>query len=241
FITFPIQLTFSSWNRGEMGFIGAAFLVLGGIALYFFVKKYYSKKFSSFARAAFVFIAVNLVVFFFLLHEMRYIVFLFPLLALLAVSVFSVEFEPRWLTYLLVIFLLGSILLNSAFTLAYNGKSLPVALGFESQDYYLTRNVGNYETFSWANKNLPPDAHILTNDAWSYYLERTHYWSSQNRQSLFDYSELTTVDLFSEKLRAYDITHVIFRTDRTEDLEKEFLESCPRVYDSELWVVCAVE
>jgi hypothetical protein len=56
---------------------------------------------------------------------------------------------------------------------------IPVALGIQSRDDYLTARVERYPAFQWVNENVPPRYTILTTDFRGYYIHgRT--WSNQH-------------------------------------------------------------
>ncbi|MDD9954388.1 MAG: phospholipid carrier-dependent glycosyltransferase [Candidatus Woesearchaeota archaeon] len=237
YFLFPFYLTFFSEQFGEMGFIGAGYLCFVGIALLY--------RRTTFMKQALLFVVAHLFVFYFLLHQMRYIIFLFPLLAIVAASALTVKWPKKVGNFLVGCFLLA-VVLGLPFTVAYNGKSLPVALGFEERESYLARNLPPYETIAWVNANTPADAKVYTSaEAWTFYLEREHMWGAPNRQALVDFGVIQTGGDLHAVLLEYGVTHymrphylVVGEQDR---IEQEFVEEhCTVLYD-EAGTVCIVQ
>lgn len=91
-------------------------------------------------------------------------------------------------------------------------KRLPVVLGLESRDDYLSRSLEFYDTFQYANKNLPSDAKVF--DPWEvrgYYLDRAFFSGNlYNRDNQFgEISRMTSCRAAVEKLRERGVTHVM--------------------------------
>lgn len=252
FALFPFFLTFQSNLTGEMGFIGPLFLTLAGIACYLWIRGVIKEQERAFYTAGFVFILINLVMFFFLLHQMRYIIFLFPILAILAAGLITRMWEPRWFQKLLTVFFIITICMNLPFTLAYNGKSLAVAVGLETQDEYLTRNLDAYEPIRWINENTDVDAKIFTDgESRTFYLEREHIWGSPGRQVVIDYATIESAEDLHAALEEENITHYFTsrnairsreRTPNIWTIERSFIdEYCAIEFESVNGMVCTIK
>jgi hypothetical protein len=109
------------------------------------------------------------VVFFFLFQHVArdllpFFVAMMPVAALAACELKKL----RWLTrtVLAITFVFGLFL-----GLGMNHFKIPVALGFESRDEYLSRRVERYNAFEWVNRSTIKNAVVFTLDPRMYYLE----------------------------------------------------------------------
>jgi len=127
--------------------------------------------------------------FYFFQRLARYVFpFLAPLAALAALTYTSLPKYRRPLSLLIAMhFILGV-------SVAAGGMyfKIPVALGMESREAYLTERVERYAAFQWVNETLPEDAVVMTFDIRSSYIERATY---PNLEILFTLREMDKKDL----------------------------------------------
>jgi len=96
-------------------------------------------------------------------QQIRYLIPLFPLLALVTGAILT-RYQSRKKIF-------GLLLCIVAGSLAFNGyhiargfikiNPLPVAIGLESRDHFLSRTLPPYTMYRFVNQALPPDARIF--------------------------------------------------------------------------------
>jgi hypothetical protein len=102
--------------------------------------------------------------------------FLFPLISLLSLVAVCVWIElARWprAPRLLASGACGVLLIFSAMIpIARAGRHVPVALGFETRDDFLTRHEPTYQAAQFAKEHLPADARILSQEHRAFYFQQ---------------------------------------------------------------------
>jgi hypothetical protein len=109
-----------------------------------------------------------------------------------------------------VLFLGGFLLtalLNLAWSYSLARPYVPVALGIEGRDVFLTRTEANYRLFRYVNDNTPEDARLLLQGiVKGYYCERDYLWDHPH-QSVLGY-EGKSVDELYRRLRQLGVSHI---------------------------------
>ncbi len=169
FVTFPWNLVmhperFDGWSKSPGGLV----LILGVPGLFLGGAK---------ARWLGVFTLCGLLAFYHFQHLARYMLpFFVPMMAAAAATCVA----PRWRKVALPVWGV-SVVMGLVVAGAMMHFKIPVALGFEDRDAYLTRRVERYPAFAWINDTLPDDAGVLTLDPRSYYVDRRSF---QNYEEL---------------------------------------------------------
>jgi 4-amino-4-deoxy-L-arabinose transferase-like glycosyltransferase len=106
-------------------------------------------------------------------QQARFLVALMPVLALLA-ALAAVEMARagtagRMLT---VTVMAAALVTGLGVSTLYASRFVRVAVGLQSEDEFLRAKAPYYEATEWANRNLPPDAHVLSDIRAVLYLER---------------------------------------------------------------------
>ena len=164
--------------------------------------------------------------------QMRFLIPLAPLLAVLAAAgagrllaaqraAFGQQ-AARWAAYGLA----GLLVLNLPLFTALHERDrvnwdgwinhalrqvpLGVVLGAESQEAYLTRNVRSYGVWQHASQTLPPEARVLT---WSggeqFYTRHERVWANATALGPVAWAPAGDFETAVEGLRSHGITHVI--------------------------------
>jgi hypothetical protein len=121
------------------------------------------------------------VVFFYFQRLARYILpFFTPMMVLAGVAACRLDRLRKPISILLVVTFLFGLALGAA-SISFK---IPVALGFESREDYLSRRVERYEVFQWLNENLSEDTTVLTFDPRGYFIDRSTYQNFEILQVL---------------------------------------------------------
>lgn len=151
------------------------------------------------------FSGAGLVAFFSFQRFARYLLpFFLPMMVAAAVAAESIRPLRRPIQVLLVITFAYGLALHAA---AVHFK-VPVVLGLQSAEEYLTSRVERYGAFSWANRNCP-DGKVLTIDQRSYFLNMPSY---QNHWAMLRLGQMT-LDAQLAWLEAEQIRYLILPLD----------------------------
>jgi len=92
--------------------------------------------------------------------------------------------------------------------------ALPVILGRQTQDDYLSRNFVGYRAMKWANENTPPTARFAVwGEPRCYHLDRDYFFADSFHNTLIDYEQIKSGDDLVSALRNLRATHVLVNTD----------------------------
>ncbi|MBI4632472.1 MAG: glycosyltransferase family 39 protein [Deltaproteobacteria bacterium] len=96
-------------------------------------------------------------------QQLRYLMPVFPFLAILVGAIFSYGRKNKTLSFTLIILIAISISYNGYHISRYFLKIKPagVVTGSETREDFLKRLLPSYEMFQYANQQLPPDAKIF--------------------------------------------------------------------------------
>ena len=88
--------------------------------------------------------------------------------------------------------------------------TLPVVVGLESQENYLSRKLDSYTAYQFANAQLPDSAKFfIFPDNRTYYLNRSYIWGCPYLQAIIDYDRYDSSSDLLHELRGLGITHII--------------------------------
>ncbi|MDO8684580.1 MAG: hypothetical protein Q7N50_14030, partial [Armatimonadota bacterium] len=158
-------------------------------------------------RALLGFIAVGVVIWFFLTQQSRYLI---PVMAIGAVAVGVLVEELRDLKlarYILIGAIGAGLIWASVINVVLAAKSAP---GLVNPRAYLTDTLNIYPACEYVNKKLPKDAKILLiTETRGFYLERDYQWGDAIHNTLIPYDEFDDpADMF-RFLRSKGFTHVL--------------------------------
>jgi hypothetical protein len=109
---------------------------------------------------------------------------------------------------------------------------LPVALGIEGRDDYLVRTEPTYAAAAVANRLLPADAHLLTQDYRTYYFDRRITRENVYRRETAYDRELDDPKRLGATLREAGITHLLLVENR-ENKGIRFDPTLPRLVEAQ--------
>lgn len=178
--------------------------------------------------------AVQVVTFFHLTTQIRYIYHAIPFLVVAAVGGFGYAMQRLHHQRLLLQVAAGLLYsVHLVYALALAGYVAPGVLGTEDRDTYLGRRVQYYDAYVYMNAALPADAGVLIPRSFGYYLDRSYLPWLQKDQGSIVHREMTDTQVLRRRLDSLKLTHVM--EDRTylySGILKEFLRSeAVLVYD----------
>lgn len=188
--------------------IGPYFLVF--LPLYFFL----SRK-NNIINIFFIMILIFISIWFFMSYSLRYIIFSWPLIAIISAYVIVELFRNKNLAKVVQVLLTFTLIFNLAIWAATNLKGLPVVFGLQSHDEFLSRYPGSvYKASKFVNENLPLNSKILLfRDNRGFYLDRDYVWADPLFQTYIDYSKIRNEDDYYSVLKSIGVTHVIVNTE----------------------------
>jgi len=194
-LAFPWSLTmnpahYGGWSTSP----GALWLVLGVIGVIVGGRS---------ARALGVFSGAGLIVIFFFQRFARYAL---PFIApMMVVAALPVEKLPR-LRWVMVPAVLLSYALGLGPVLANAAAKVPVVIGVESREDYLTKRVERFPAMAWAARNLPSTATILSLDPRGFYFAHPTYTNFEALKALVPRDLAAQLDW----LRAREIEYLFY-------------------------------
>jgi len=113
----------------------------------------------------------------------------------------------KLLKYATVTFIGVALLLNLGINIVFNSQFVPVVLGIQAKDEYLTSQLWNYKDVLWINANLSKeDRLLLRNRTICYYLEIEYF--NDSYQGRIDWINIKSVDELVKILHDMKITHL---------------------------------
>lgn len=165
-----------------------------------------------------IFALGNLVGWFFLMQQIRYLIPVFPVLT--GVGGVALERAGRLVQYTYG----GVLILQGGFTLwllsAAYLTDLPLAL--QDRDAYLTRRVQIYPAIQYLNQHAPPNAGvILLDETRGYYLERPYLWGNAGHHRLIPYETMHQPEALIRWMREHGYRYVLINRRFTPQGEPE--------------------
>jgi hypothetical protein len=91
--------------------------------------------------------------------------------------------------------------------------AIPVALGQENPERYLSRTFAGYDAMRWASENTPPNSYFaIYGEPRDFYLQRRYFWADDPHNNLIDYSQIHNDQQLIAALKAQGATHVLWNT-----------------------------
>lgn len=201
----PFNVTFY-WSRffDPLPFVGSVgFVFLAGLAPLLFVRRLPTP-----SRWWVVFTLVSVVVWFVLMQQVRYVMTVFPMVALLC-AYLAVAGEKRFTARAMQIAIIAQVLWCAWGMSPLWLRSLTV--WSEGTSYYLDRALpGVWQASRWVNLHTPPDAGIILYDETrGFYLQRRYLWGNPGHHTLIDYDSFTDGDMLVRALHRMGYQYVM--------------------------------
>ncbi len=164
------------------------------------------------------FVGLNLLGWFVLMQQVRYMLFLFPVWG--AVVGARLSLIPKWQAGLFG----GLLAVQGVFTLWLLGSSyLPlVGLALSDREAFLMRRLQIYPAVRYLNTQTPTDARvILLDETRGYYLERPYLWGNAGHHRLIPYDDLADGRALTEWLLQNGYRYVLINRLFTPQAEPE--------------------
>lgn len=159
----------------------------------------------------FIVLLIYLAVWFFLTTTFRYIIFSWPIIAIIAAYVAVELMGNKALTKFLKLILLFTFVFGILFWTAANAKAIKVSLGLQSQNDFYLKNIGPiYKASKFINSNLPDSSRILLfRDNRGYFIDKQYVLGDPLLQSYIDYSKFKNEQDMYNELKHLGITHIL--------------------------------
>ncbi len=149
-------------------------------------------------------------------QNLRYVIVIFALFAVVSACVLSQLLRHNALKYVAAAVIAATLLFNSAALLGTNYDKIPVALNLVSRDSYLSGHSPTYGLFQFANENLPAGSRLcLYGESRGYYSDNNYIWCNPSLQSYVDFYRMNSSQQLAHRLKELNITHVVY--DRTAE------------------------
>lgn len=207
FIFLPYDLTFHSARFYDTPglFVGPIFLIAVPLLL---IAKYRSAKLFGLT----MFFMAQLVCWFALTQQSRYLV---PAFAVLAVIIAAITYTEKSLgnarKAFYAIFIataaFGVLTLSSLIS-----QSSPYVFGSQTRQQYLARALPIFPAQQWINTHTPTDTRVaLFGDTRGFYLDRPYIWADPGHNSTFT-RDFDCADEFLAYLKTYQISYIMINT-----------------------------
>ena len=149
-------------------------------------------------------------------QQIRYLMPIFPFLAILTGSVLSYYRKKTIVFFILMLMIIGGLTFNGYHITGHFLKVRPlgVAIGCEDRETFLSRMLPSYNIFQFANKNLPEHSRIflIYMKNWGFLCEHDYYsdsmFESYTIQKIL--SRSPTPSAVHRELRARGFTHIMY-------------------------------
>lgn len=186
-------------------------LGLGPFFLTFLPLYFIMQKRNKIINLFFVLLLIYITIWFFLSTYIRYIIFSWPLIAIISAYVIAELLKNRHVSTILKILLIFTFSFNLFLWVGANAKQIPVAMGFESTDgFYLKYPGPIYKASKFVNENLPENSKILLfRDTRGFFLDRDYVWGDPLFQLYINYSKFNNENDFYKELKRLGISHIL--------------------------------
>ncbi len=201
----PFNLTFY-WSRffDPLPFVGSVgFVFLAGL-----IPLLFARRLPGASRWWMVFSLVSIVFWFVLMQQVRYVMAIFPLVALLC-GWLAVNEERRWTAWAMRAVITLQVVWCAVGISPLWVRSLTVWT--ESPSAYLQRALaGVWGASEWINRHTPPEAGIvLYDETRGFYLRRRYLWGNPGHHTLIDYDSLSDGDMLVRTLHRMGYQYVL--------------------------------
>jgi hypothetical protein len=209
FILVPWEFTINGekYNAGRIGY-GPVFLTFCPAIPVLFLKKDNRRLYGYILLFSLVFSAAW---FWMAYQRARHLLPIMPGISIVisGVIIHCLWHGVRLLKYVTAIFVGIALLFNLGINIIFNSQFVPVVLGMQTKDEYLTSQLWNYKDVLWVNANLSKeDRLLLMNRTICYYLEIEYFHASSTNQGRIDWVNIKSVDELVKILHNIKITHL---------------------------------
>jgi len=207
FILVPWDFTINGekYNAGRIGY-GPVFLAFCPAIPLLFLRKGSRRLYGYILLFSLVFSAVW---FWMAFQRARHLLPIMPGISIVisGVIIHCLGHGVKLLKYATVTFIGVALLLNLGINIVFNSQFVPVVLGIQAKDEYLTSQLWNYKDVLWINANLSKeDRLLLRNRTICYYLEIEYF--NDSYQGRIDWINIKSVDELVKILHDMKITHL---------------------------------
>lgn len=155
--------------------------------------------------------AAYLIAWFFLMQQIRYLIGIVPLLAVLAAwGLDAANRRWRFARHIANGFVVFSVLLSLLTGYALAVGSARAALGLEPASEYLSRTLDAYDAEAYVNEYLPPDAKVvLFDEVRGFYLDREYMWGNPGHHEMTPWSRIKTGAGMVGYFKSQGFTHAL--------------------------------
>ncbi|MGI6295821.1 MAG: ArnT family glycosyltransferase [Armatimonadota bacterium] len=207
FIFLPYDLTFESWCFYDTPglFPGPIFLIAVPLLL---LARYRSNKLFGLA----MFFMAQLVIWFCLTQQSRYLI---PAFAILAVIIAAIAYTDERMKYIRAA-LISVFIATAVFGIVTESDMIKIAypcvIGHQTRQQYLSQYLWIYPAQEWINSHTPKDAKIaLFGDTRGFYLDRPYFWADPGHNLKFT-RDFDSADEFLAYLKRQGISYAMVNT-----------------------------
>ena len=149
--------------------------------------------------------------FFLAMQRMKHLLPLAPMLFLMtAYVIFSlISTKLKKLKVISIMIVTVVLLFSLSINVIYNAQFLPVLMGKQSRDEFLTSKLWYYEPVQWINHNISSKDKILHMEmVFNYYLDRDYLWAEPLFQALIDWAHINSPEELLKILQQQNVTHI---------------------------------
>ncbi len=198
----PWNMTMQAPLFGELLGIGPAFLAF--IPALLLMKKVDGKIKGMLSMAA-----ALLIVWFYTAQSLRYIFFVYAMLAIVSAYSISRLLSEKGIGKLAGAAVALAILVNLALWAGANNDEIRVAAGLTDKEAYLSQQVENYQLLKYANENLDGAKICIYGSIRGYYSDNDYVWCNPQYQAYIDFYTIKTSGELLARMNETGITHII--------------------------------
>lgn len=147
-------------------------------------------------------------------QQLRYLI---PNLGLLSVAggwgIVRMESRSAFLRWTVAVALTAWLVFVPALTAWRLRDVVPVVLGEQTPQEFLSRAFAGFDAMTWASKNTPPDAvFAVYGEPRNFYLKRKYFWADHSHHTLIDYPNIHNGEQLIEALKKQGATHLLWNT-----------------------------
>ena len=197
-LALPFRLAFRGEGFGQSQLLGPVYLSFLPLGILFLSRE------SPVLRVVWLLVVTYSFIWFLTCQQVRFLLPVVPLAAVACASMIQ-HLQERGASIRIATRATLAAALTSGFLITgvYNARLIPVVVGLESKDSFLSRTTWFYDDIEWMNQFLPGDARVLFLARAGYYLDR-NYIKGDDGVTILDPTDRE----FSEWLSRYRITHI---------------------------------
>ncbi len=201
-IKLPWNMTMHSPLFGELLGIGPVFLAF--IPALLLMRKVDGK-----IKGLLAISAALLIVWFYTAQSLRYIFFVYALLAIISAYSISRLLSIRGIGKAIGAILIFTMLTNLAIWAGANNDELRVAAGLTDRESYMNQQMENYPLMKYANENLEGAKICIYGSIRGYYSDNDYVWCNPPYQAYIDFYSIKTSEELFARMKEAGITHII--------------------------------